>query len=141
MRPLSSQGYASPLLYTALKGVPVNTSRGTVLVEMRGVFISGLLYSVTEKDVLKLLSQAGQVCACEIRRGSKTDQSRGSATALFKRKEDAQAAINMFNNHVYMGRTLTVRWDKESIPLDNSKTLTQPAQPIIVNGSTPYNCS
>ena len=136
----SSQGCAASLLYTAQNGVPINTSHGAILAEMRGIFISGLIYTVTEKDVLKLLSQAGRVRACELRKDSKTGQSRGSATVLFERKEDAQAAINMFNSHMYMGRTLTVRWDRDSTPLDTSKTLKASTQPVIVNGSTPYNC-
>ena len=136
----SGQGFATPLLYTAHNGVPINTSHGAIFAEMRGIFISGLIYSVTEKDVLKLLSQAGRVRACELRKDSKTGQSRGSATVLFERKEDAQAAINMFHSCMYMGRSLTVRWDRESTPLDTSRALTAPTQPVIVNGSTPYKC-
>lgn len=138
--PQLGQGCAAPLLYTAQNGVPINTSHGAILAEMRGIFISGLIYSVTEKDIIKLLSQAGRVRACELRKDSKTGQFRGSATVLYERKEDARTAINMFNSCIYMGRTLTVRWDRDSTPLDTSRTLTAPTQPVIVNGSTPYNC-
>ncbi|KAK3613052.1 hypothetical protein LTR56_028097 [Elasticomyces elasticus] len=119
------------------KGLPVNTTRGAVSTESRGVFVSGLNYKARCADVEVLFSEAGAISKCEVQKEMSTGRSKGKATIRFGSAADAQQAINMFDGKQFMKMVLKVRLDTEKTaisspsPAQSSKS----SQPIIVNGS------
>nr|POE64839.1 protein hrb1 [Quercus suber] len=117
-------------------GTPVNTTFGTVRMEARGVFVSGLNYKARTKDIEALFSRAGVVSRCELHKDGSTGKSKGSATIQYMTADDAQRAIESFDGNVFMGMRIHVRRDKEATavrtPILQPK---KPHEPIIVNGS------
>ncbi|KAK6364822.1 hypothetical protein LTR81_028072 [Elasticomyces elasticus] len=119
------------------KGLPVNTTRGTVSTESCGVFVSGLNYKARCADVEVLFSEAGAISKCEVQKETSTGRSKGKATIRFASATDAQQAIDMFHGKHFMKMVLKVRLDTEktAISSPSSTQSSRSSQPIIVNGS------
>nr|POE93214.1 protein hrb1 [Quercus suber] len=117
-------------------GTPINTTYGTIRMEARGVFVSGINYKARTKDIQALFGQAGVVSRCELHKDSSTGKSKGIATIQFASSDDAQRAIDLFHGNVFMNMRLHVRRDKEATAVNTSDIQTKrPHEPIIVNGS------
>ncbi|KAK5673776.1 hypothetical protein LTR17_027868, partial [Elasticomyces elasticus] len=131
-QPVTKTTYA----YTP-KGLPVNTTRGAISTESRGVFVSGLNYKARCADVEVLFSEAGAIRKCGVQKETSTGRSKGKATIRFASAADAQQAINMFHGKHFMKMVLKVRLDTEktAISSPSSTQSSRSSQPIIVNGS------
>lgn len=112
----------------ASNGMPVNVGGGAVYTEARGIFISNLSYSVGTSELRNLLASVGRPIQQTLQRDSRTGKSKGSATALFQTKEEAQYAVARLHNHKHMGMTLKVRLDTEATIVGQG--------PVIVDGSS-----
>ncbi|TKA22347.1 hypothetical protein B0A50_08166 [Salinomyces thailandicus] len=102
-----------PVYVLSSSGMPVNTLHGTVRIEARGVFVSGLNFKARSKEVEALFSRAGEVTKCEVQRDAATGKSKGNATIQFALAASVQKAIDLFDEKSYMNMKLTVRPDKE----------------------------
>jgi RNA recognition motif-containing protein len=122
----------APLYSSMGSGVPVNIRHGAMLTESRGIFISSLSFSVGPSELEALLKVAGRPIRSELLRDASTGRFKGSATAQFATKEEAQQAANRLNNSEHMGMVLKVRLDKETTSIG------QVQGPVIANGSTGY---
>lgn len=111
-------------------GMPVNIRGGAVLTEARGIFMSNLSYKASQNDLLALLSQVARPIELKRLKDSRTGNFKGSATAKFATKEEAQAAVARLNQTAHMGMAINVRLDSERTPVG------QVQAPLIVNGST-----
>lgn len=126
---LHAGGYAqSPTYISSGTGLPVNVSQGAVRQEHRGVFIRGLRYSATDRDLGFFIAPIANYLHVEVNR-DKTGKSRGTATALFASYEAANRVVAFCDGREFMGRTLEARLDKETTTVD-------PSRPPVVNGST-----
>lgn len=126
---LHAGGYVqAPTYICSGTGLPVNVSQGAVRQEHRGVFIRGLRYSVTDKDLSSFIAPIATYLHLEVNR-DKTGKSKGTATALFASYEAANRVVVFCDGREYMGRTLEARLDKETTTVD-------PSRPPVVNGAT-----
>ncbi|KAH9868425.1 hypothetical protein J1614_007497 [Plenodomus biglobosus] len=117
-----------PQVYsTSTTGIPVNVHGGVVLTEARGIFIRNLSYNVTSNDLNQLLYTVGIPLKSQLLTDHK-GAFKGSATALFKSKDEALYAIARLNGKEHMGMTIQVRMDTET-------TVVGRAEPMVVNGS------
>lgn len=111
-------------------GMLVNVSNGAVMTESRGIFIGNLNYQIKQHELESLIKKAvgddAKPIRCDINKDARTGRPKGSATALFASKEQAQLAIQKLNGKRHMGLKLICRPDK---------TTTTLAEPVIVNGS------
>ncbi|KAF2110084.1 hypothetical protein BDV96DRAFT_528278 [Lophiotrema nucula] len=116
--------------YSSNRGLTVSGHHGVMLTEARGVFISGLSYSVSPKDLNDLISLAGVVPLDipKMHKDGRTGDFKGVATVKFHSKEDAQRAAAHLNLMQHMGQTINVR-------LDTDATVVGQIEPTIVNGS------
>ncbi|KAK5711305.1 hypothetical protein LTR17_018476 [Elasticomyces elasticus] len=122
--------------YTS-RGLPVNTDKGAMRTESRGVFVSGLNYKARSRDVRSLFGKAGEISQCKVQKNTSMRRSKGKATVRCGSAAGAQQVINMFHGKLFMDMALNVRLDTEKTRID-SPSSTQPSisrQPIIVNGS------
>ena len=122
----------APLYSSMGSGIPVNIRHGAMLTESRGIFIGSLSFSVGPSELEALLRVAGRPIRSELLRDASTGRFKGSATAQFATKEEAQQAVNRLNNSEHMGMVLKVRLDKETT------SISQVQGPVIANGSTGY---
>ncbi|KAF2205867.1 hypothetical protein GQ43DRAFT_158266 [Delitschia confertaspora ATCC 74209] len=118
-------------VYTATPGgLPVNVGSGAMVTESRGIFISNLSYSATTSELTTLLHSVGiRPLEVHIQKDSRTGKSKGTATAKFGTKEEANYAVSRLNHHSHMNKPLKVRLDTESTIVG------QVQGPVIVNGS------
>lgn len=110
-------------------GMPVNLRGGGVLTEARGIFISNLSYKAGPSDLLALLSRVARPVDYKMYKDPRTGHFKGSATAKFATKEEAQATVAHLNQTMHMGMVINVRPDTERTPVG------QVQAPVIVNGS------
>ena len=75
------------------------------------LFVGNLPFSMQWQDLKDLLRAAGRVQRTDISMSS-DGRSRGWGTALFATSEEAQRAVEMFNNTELEGRTIKVRLDR-----------------------------
>ncbi|OCL04338.1 hypothetical protein AOQ84DRAFT_442161 [Glonium stellatum] len=122
----------APVYSSTSSGIPVNVRHGAMLTEYRGIFISGLSFSVGPSELEILLKSSGRPIRSELLRDASTGRFRGSATAQYATKEEAQLAVNRLNNTEHMGMIIKVRLDKETTSIG------QVQGPVIANGSTGY---
>lgn len=129
--------YAMPTMipqmpvYASLNGaIPVNIQGGAVLTEARGIFMSNLSYKATQKELLALVNQVASPIEFKYFKDPRTGNFKGTATAKFATKEEAQAAVARLNQTVHMGMAINVRLDSERTAVG------QVQAPLIVNGST-----
>jgi RNA recognition motif-containing protein len=72
------------------------------------LYVGNLSYSSTEGDVEELFKQAGTVVKCELILDKFTSRSRGFAFVEMSTAEEAQKAVDMFNEQDLQGRNLRV---------------------------------
>lgn len=137
---LASNGVAHSVA-NANYNTPINVSQGAILTEARGIFISDIKYSVTQSDILNLVSAAGPVEKCELHKDPKSGSPRGSATVTFTNRDSPNVALRMFNGKELAGRKMKIRLDKEMTIVKPGPNNAYPQQPLVVNGSTPYQVS
>ena len=74
----------------------------------RKLYVGNLPYSASEQDLQDLFSGAGQVDSVNVMRDMATGRARGFAFVEMASDDDAQRAIDQFNNKDFGGRNLTV---------------------------------
>jgi cold-inducible RNA-binding protein len=72
------------------------------------LYVGNLSYNVTEDQLRELFSQAGQIKDVALITDRQTGRSKGFGFVEFATPAEAQKAIEMFNNHEFDGRPLTV---------------------------------
>ncbi|NTV30379.1 RNA-binding protein [candidate division WWE3 bacterium] len=80
------------------------------------LFVGGLPYSMTERDLEALFQQAGQVDTVNIIIDREMGRSKGFGFVEMANDEHAAAAISRFNNYEIEGRTLVVN---EARPMED----------------------
>lgn len=73
------------------------------------VRVTNLSLDAKEKDVNELFSAIGQTHRVFLQRNKRTGESLGSAKVIFKRREDAQKAVDQLNGHRYDHLILSVQ--------------------------------
>lgn len=79
------------------------------------LYVGGLPYSTTEEDITDAFSKAGTVESAIIIMDRATGRSKGFGFVEMSSDEEAQAAIEMYNEQDFGGRNLTVN---EARPLE-----------------------
>ena len=72
------------------------------------LYVGNLSYSTTEDSLEELFQQAGTVVKCELMLDKFTSRSRGFAFIEMDTHEEAQNAVEMFNDQDFEGRNLRV---------------------------------
>lgn len=72
------------------------------------LYVGNLPYNVSEQDLVDLFGQAGEVVSAQVISDRETGRSRGFAFVKMATSEEAQSAIEQFNEHEFMGRRLLV---------------------------------
>lgn len=72
------------------------------------LFVGNLPYQTHENDLEEYFAQAGEISSVNMVMDKFTGKSRGFAFVEFTSKEDADRAVQMFNNQEFQGRSLTV---------------------------------
>ena len=72
------------------------------------LYVGNLSYGSTESDVQELFEQAGRVVSCELVLDKFTSRSRGFAFVEMGTEDEAQKAVEMFNEYELQGRPLRV---------------------------------
>ena len=72
------------------------------------LYVGNLSYSTTEDDLETLFKQAGSVVKCELMLDKFTSRSRGFAFIEMGTHEEAEKAVDMFNDQDMDGRNLRV---------------------------------
>jgi RNA recognition motif-containing protein len=80
------------------------------------LFIGNLSFKATDTHLEELFSQAGQVVSTRVVMDRETGRPRGFGFVEMSSKEEADRAIQMFNNHPLMGRPIAVN---EARPREN----------------------
>ncbi len=81
------------------------------------LFIGNLSFKATEGDLEELFSQAGQVVSTRVVTDRETGRPRGFGFVEMSSKEEADNAIQMFNNFSLNGRAIAVN---EARPRENT---------------------
>ncbi|HDS11745.1 MAG TPA: RNA-binding protein [Candidatus Wirthbacteria bacterium] len=87
------------------------------------LFVGGISYNTTEESLKTHFSQAGTVVSAKIILDRITNRSRGFGFVEMETEEEAQKAIEMFNDKEFEGRILRVniaRPKNDSGPRPNS---------------------
>jgi RNA recognition motif-containing protein len=74
----------------------------------RKLYVGNLPYETGEADLQQLFSEAGNVESVKVMRDMATGRARGFAFVEMSTDEEAQQAINKFNEYQLGGRGLTV---------------------------------
>ena len=80
--------------------------------EGRLIYVGNIPWRSSWQDIKDFFKEIGPVIRVDIPVNKATRRSRGFATVLFEKPEDATAAIQKFNNSEMGGRTITVRLDQ-----------------------------
>ena len=72
------------------------------------LFIGNLSFKATEDNLQELFSQAGNVVSTRVITDRETGRSRGFGFVEMASKEEADRAIEMFNNYNLVGRDIAV---------------------------------
>jgi len=72
------------------------------------LFVGNLSYQTAENDLQDYFGQAGAVTSVNLMMDKMTGKSRGFAFIEFSSANDANKAVEEFNNKEFQGRTLTV---------------------------------
>jgi RNA recognition motif-containing protein len=72
------------------------------------LYVGNLDYSVTQDDLRKHFSEAGDVTDAVVITHRDTGRSKGFGFVEFAKDEEAQKAIELFNNKDFNGRTIVV---------------------------------
>jgi len=116
-------------------GLPINTQRGCITTEVRGVHVSGLNFKASDDDVRDYFTKAGDVVYCNVKTDS-SGKSKGWAILRYASSAQAARAVSMLNRNVWMGKELKVKWNTQDTP-DGPSTVFVPRSgtPLVVNGS------
>jgi hypothetical protein len=127
-----------PAYSQSTAGLRVNLGQGAVITEARGIFIQGLSYSARDSDLASLLHNVGlRPVEFKVRKDSK-GSSKGTATAKFGSKEEAQHGVKYLNGKLHMGKKLAVRLDLESTIVGHIDPVMVQRDPVIVDGTNRY---
>ncbi len=72
------------------------------------LYVGNLAYTTMEEDIRSLFDQAGTVLSCEVVLDKFTKKSRGFAFVEMSSPEEAELAVEKFNDHELDGRKLVV---------------------------------
>jgi RNA recognition motif-containing protein len=81
------------------------------------LFIGNLSFKATEDNLQELFSQAGEVVSTRVITDRETGRSRGFGFVEMANREEAERAIEMFNNYNLIGRNIAVN---EARPRENT---------------------
>ena len=84
------------------------------------LYVGGLSYSTTEDSLSSEFSKAGKVDSARIISDKMTGRSKGFGFVEMSSDEEAQAAIDMFNDKEFDGRRLTVNEARPEVKRDNN---------------------
>ena len=76
--------------------------------ENKRIYVGNLSYNTTEGDIDELFRQAGTVVSCHLMLDKFTSRSRGFAFVEMETVEEANGAVDMFNDQDFQGRPLRV---------------------------------
>jgi uncharacterized membrane protein YgcG len=83
---------------------------------MTKLYVGNLSFSMTERDLHELFSQAGEVESARIITDRDTGRSRGFGFVEYRDPAAAESAIKQFNGYQVSGRELTVNEAKPQVP-------------------------
>ena len=83
------------------------------------LFVGSLPFSTTDEELKEHFSQAGNVTDAKVIMDRMTGRSRGFGFVEFETAEEAQKAIDQFNEAELDGRSLTVNEAREQAPRNN----------------------
>lgn len=72
------------------------------------LYVGNLPYNASEQDLVDLFGQAGEVVSAQVISDRETGRSRGFGFVKMATSEEAQSAIEQFNEQEFMGRRLLV---------------------------------
>ena len=72
------------------------------------LYVGNLSYNVTEEDLRTLFSQAGEIKEISLIMDRETRRPKGFGFVEMTNQVDAEKAIQMFNQHEFDGRLMTV---------------------------------
>ena len=72
------------------------------------LYVGNLSYNSTEDDVEQLFKQAGSVESCHLMLDKFTSRSRGFAFVEMATADEANSAVDQFNQYEFQGRALRV---------------------------------
>ncbi len=72
------------------------------------LYVGNLPYNTSEQDLIDLFGQVGEVVSAQVISDRETGRSRGFGFVKMASAQDAQTAIEQFNEHEFMGRRLLV---------------------------------
>lgn len=75
---------------------------------MSNIYVGNLPFSTSDNDLHDLFSQVGTVVSARVIMDRDTNRSRGFGFVEMGSSQDAQQAINRFNNYMLGDRNLTV---------------------------------
>jgi len=99
------------------------------------VYVSNLLFDMTNNDVAKVFEPFGKIAKVTIVRDRVTRRSKGVAFVLFSLQESAQQAVEQLNGTVLQGRTI-----KCSIARDNNRASEFIKKRVYTDKSRCYEC-
>lgn len=140
-----------PAQYAAMQRTPAttHTSAKTPTTPSRNIFVQNLSPDASWQNLKDLLRKVGHVERCDIPTDSH-GRSKGCATASFRTKEGAEAAVQRLNETKFMGTKLKVHFERASTTRytterererdrtgskTSSKTTRDAAEPLVVDGS------
>jgi RNA recognition motif-containing protein len=72
------------------------------------LYVGNLPYTASEQDLIELFGQVGEVVSAQVISDRDTGRSRGFAFVQMSNSDEAQAAVEQFNEREFMGRRLLV---------------------------------
>lgn len=82
----------------------------------RKLFVGNLPFTTEEQDLQQLFGSVGTVDSVNVMRDQATGRARGFAFVEMGTDEEAQKAIDTYNNYSFGGRNLTVNEAKPKAP-------------------------
>ncbi len=86
------------------------------LMERKKLFVGGLPWKTTEKELKEAFSKFGEVEDVKVIRDKRTGKSKGFGFVTFESNESALKAKEGMNNTTFGDRTIKVDWAKEKSP-------------------------
>lgn len=74
----------------------------------KNLFVAGIPYAFTKEDLESLFSQAGSVASATVIFDKVTSKSKGYGFVEMETMDDAEKAIEMFNNKEVQGKNIVV---------------------------------
>ncbi|KAK6443614.1 hypothetical protein LTR95_000441 [Oleoguttula sp. CCFEE 5521] len=112
-----STAQPTPVYMATPGGTLVNASQGVVRTEQRGIFVSGIAFSASTREVKDFFSHAGIVTRCELQKDARTGKLKGRATVHYTSPVDAARAITMYDGRNFKDLRLSVRGDRDAVPV------------------------